>query len=124
MEQKKTKHILVIEDARDLQLLLGRLLEREGYTVSHAYNGQEALNLLRSSAMEPPSLILLDIMMPVMDGLQFRQEQQKDPLLASIPVIAMTAFANPEGWAQKLGVTTLLKKPVSADVLLDLIEKL
>jgi CheY-like chemotaxis protein len=124
MDNKKRKHVLIVEDARDLQLLLGRLLEKEGYIVSHAFNGQEALDLLRDPSSEQPSFILLDIMMPVMDGVQFRLEQQKDPLLAPIPVIAMTAYADPEGWAQKLNVTNLLKKPISIDHLLEIVETL
>jgi CheY-like chemotaxis protein len=61
----------------------------ENYLVSRAVNGQKALDLLHSMK-ELPSLILLDITMPVMDGIEFRQEQKRDPRLAKIPVIVMT----------------------------------
>ncbi len=95
MTVHQKKHILIIEDSTDLQALMGRLFKSEGYTVSQALNGREALDFLKSTT-ELPSLILLDIMMPVMDGFEFRNEQRKDSRLASIPVVVMTADSEPQ----------------------------
>lgn len=113
------KHILIVEDSIDLQVLLARLLAKEGYTSTRAMNGQEGLDILRSS-LELPALILLDIMMPVMDGLAFRRELQKDPRLAAIPVVVMTADSHPETKAAALHAKALLRKPIDIDHLLEI----
>ena len=70
------KSILIIEDDRDILEVLKDLLESEGYTVSTAENGKMGIEVLQA-LNEPPKLILVDLMMPIMDGLQFRQEQLK-----------------------------------------------
>ncbi len=85
------KSVLLIEDDSLTRGAMRMVLEWEGYRVVCAYNGQEALDLLRRG--ERPSLILLDIAMPVLDGRQFRQEQEKDPALASIPVVVVSGTA-------------------------------
>lgn len=121
MEQGPHKHVLIVEDAPDLQLLLGRLLTKEGYTVAKAGNGKEALDYLRSPS-EMPALILLDVMMPVMDGVTFREEQRKDQRLSGIPVVVMTACTDLKDLALKMDVRNILKKPVSVDALLDAVE--
>ncbi len=108
------KQILIIEDATDIQLLLAKLLEGFGYSVSVANDGQEAIELLRSADVLP-QLIILDLMMPVMDGYEFRAEQERDSRLAGIPVLAMTAWADVQGKAAKIGAKAYLKKPF-ADV--------
>jgi CheY-like chemotaxis protein len=105
------KHILIIEDAVDLQFLLFKFFQKEGYQISQAYNGQQALNLLNLMP-ELPSVILLDLMMPVMDGIEFRQKQQSDHRLTQIPVIVMTADSDAAGKAKQLGVSHYLKKPI------------
>ncbi|HZY84248.1 MAG TPA: response regulator [Gemmataceae bacterium] len=84
------KHILLVEDDEITRGAIKLVLEWEGYQVDCAANGQEALDLLRDK--EPPSLILLDVMMPVLDGEQFRQEQKRDPRLAQIPVVIVSAL--------------------------------
>src|ERR1044071_1184503 len=76
--------ILVVEDDSAIREVLTDVLESEGYQVLNAANGREAIQLLRSSTL--PCLILLDLMMPVMNGWQFRDEQRQDPLLAPVPV--------------------------------------
>jgi len=83
------EYILIVEDDKDLRDSLCEALELEGYAAVCVENGQEALNHLATGAR--PCLILLDLMMPVMDGWTFRQELLKDQTLASIPVIVMTA---------------------------------
>jgi CheY-like chemotaxis protein len=83
------EHILVVEDDRDLRNSLCEALELEGYAAVGVENGQAALDHLATGAR--PCVILLDLMMPVMDGWTFRQEMLKDRTLASIPLIVMTA---------------------------------
>ena len=81
-----------------------------------AANGREALDRLHE--MSPPSVILLDLMMPVMDGEQFRGEQLRDPALASIPVVVLSAHAQAEERAARIGAAACLRKPFDIDVLL------
>lgn len=111
MTDKWNKHVLIVEDSKELQYLLGYLFKGEGFTFTQAFNGEEALKALRSMP-RPPAFILLDIMMPVMDGIVFRQEQRKDPALADIPVVMMTADAEPAEKARQLGVEHFFKKPI------------
>lgn len=84
-----SKHILVVEDDRLTAGAIKMVLEWEGYRVDCAANGQEALNHLLQSE-EKPDLILLDLMMPVMDGQQFREEQKCDPAIDGIPVVVVS----------------------------------
>src|SRR6185503_16336865 len=102
MSVKNEKRILIVEDSLDIQTLLARFLESEGYTVARAANGNIALNLLQS-VETLPNLILLDLMMPDMDGFQFRDEQKKNPRLAKIPVVVMTASGDIQSKAMKIG---------------------
>src|SRR5919206_1695644 len=80
--------VLVVEDDFAIRETLRELLEDEGYRVAWAANGKEALARLHERA---PRVILLDLMMPVMDGWEFRVAQQRDPALASIPVVVISA---------------------------------
>ncbi len=89
---------------------MAELLGLEGFQVSCASNGREGLELLESSP-ELPGLILLDLMMPEMDGYEFREAQLRDPRLAGIPVLIMTAGSDIELKAQSLGVHGYLQKP-------------
>ena len=82
-------HVLVVEDDRDLRDSLADALQLEGYEVVCAEHGEAALRHLATGAR--PFVILLDLMMPVMDGWTFRQELLKDSELARIPVVVMTA---------------------------------
>jgi len=83
--------ILLVEDDRDSREALAFILEEAGHTVASAGNGREALELLDED--EPPDLILLDLMMPVMNGWEFLGERKRRPRLASIPVMVLTAAA-------------------------------
>jgi len=87
--------ILVVDDDRDIRDSLVEVLGEHGYPVIGAGNGVEALEILRTSA-PPPSLILLDLMMPVMDGREFRERQLENPALADIPVIVISAYNDVE----------------------------
>jgi CheY-like chemotaxis protein len=84
------KRILLVEDDEVTRGAIKMVLEWEGYHVDCAANGREALDYLHSQ--DRPSLILLDVMMPVLDGEQFRQEQKRDPSLAHIPVVVVSAL--------------------------------
>jgi CheY-like chemotaxis protein len=84
--------VLVVEDDAELRAALEMLLQIEGYTTAGVGNGKEALDWLRTYATLP-SVILLDLMMPVMDGHQFVEQIDDDPVLKAIPVIIMGATA-------------------------------
>ncbi|MFL6646633.1 MAG: response regulator, partial [Sulfurifustaceae bacterium] len=86
----KVETVLVIEDDADIRGCVVEALEGEGYTVVTAENGQEGIDSLRNAA-RLPDLIILDLMMPVKDGVEFRMEQQAEPRWKDIPVIVMTA---------------------------------
>jgi CheY-like chemotaxis protein len=110
------KRILIVEDSPDLQSLLEQLLTGEGYTVESALNGQQALDHLNNS-QTLPMFILLDIMMPVMDGLALQDKLLKNPKFANIPIVFMTADSHPEA---KVHSGEFLKKPIEVDQLLAL----
>lgn len=118
----QTKRVLIVEDAVDLRSLLCQLFESEGYTVAQAANGNEALAMLRA-ATELPQVILLDLMMPVMDGFEFRRAQAGDPRLARIPVIVMTADGDTRAKQVRAGAVDSLRKPVEVDQLLDVVDR-
>ncbi len=106
--------VLIVEDDLDTREMLGRFLELEGYTVETAENGKRALERLGSGV--GACVILLDLMMPVMDGWQFRQEQIRDAALADIPVIVVSAAGRER--LEKIHANAYLSKPVDLDELL------
>jgi CheY-like chemotaxis protein len=89
--------------------------------VATASNGTDAFQRLRH--YERPNLILLDLMMPGMDGWRFREEQQQDPNLAGIPIIVISALADIEQNASTLGAADYLQKPVERARLLDAVRR-
>jgi CheY-like chemotaxis protein len=109
------KSVLVVEDDDDLREVICRVLSDEGYEIRTAINGQEALDLLRADPL--PGVILLDLMMPVMNGWQFRALQEADARLSAIPVIVMTAAARLDDAA--IAGTDFVRKPVRIDDLLE-----
>jgi CheY-like chemotaxis protein len=112
-------HLLIVEDDFDIRDTLAQILEEEGYHVAGASNGQEALDMLGNAP--PPRLILLDLMMPVMNGWQFRTEQLKDPKIASIPVVIISADAAVHEKVGSLGAVAVMKKPIQLERLLELV---
>lgn len=116
------KKILIVEDSMDIQIPLRQLFEVEGYIVDFATNGLEALDVLKSGS-DLPAIILLDIMMPVMDGFEFRNQQIADPRISHIPVIIMSADANIKAKQSKIGAKHYLRKPINIDDLLDVVKK-
>lgn len=107
--------VLIVDDDADIRAVLSEFLEGEGYAVATAAHGAEALYYLRTQA--PPTLVLLDLMMPTMDGFQFREEQRRDASIASIPVVVMTASGAFEPGVFK--VEHIVAKPIELDKLLD-----
>jgi two-component system response regulator MprA len=108
--------ILVVDDDADLRESVAECLEAEGHTVLTAENGQRALELSSSGIL--PDLILLDLMMPDMDGWAFRARQLEDPKLRAIPVLVFTAHAAPHEITEELGAVGLLKKPLRLETLI------
>ena len=108
--------VFVVEDDVDTRDMLGRFLELEGFQVEVAANGRQALDRL-SSGMQPPCVILLDLMMPVMDGWQFRRQQVLDQSLAAIPVIVVSAAGRDR--ISGIDANAYLSKPVDLDQLLE-----
>ncbi|MBS1151105.1 MAG: response regulator receiver protein [Myxococcaceae bacterium] len=110
-----TKLILVVEDTPEIREAVAEILAQEGHSTIEAADGREALAALRGGAKA--DLILLDLMMPGMGGLEFREQQLRDPLLADIPVILMTAVRKID--AEALRLSHLLLKPFGPAQLLD-----
>ena len=109
--------ILVVDDDADIREALEQVMLSAGNRVSTAKNGKDALDLIHTIR---PDVILLDLMMPVMDGFRFREAQKQDRTLADIPVVIISAVAAQN--AAALGdVAACLSKPFSIDVLLDTI---
>jgi adenylate cyclase len=110
--------ILVVEDHADLRDLLALLLENEGFIVQTATNGAEALKSLDKTL---PSLILLDLMMPVMTGDEFRKRQLADPRYRHVPVICMTAAHDGSARADRMDADEYFQKPLDFDQLLSVV---
>ncbi len=106
--------VFIVEDDVDTREMLGRFLELEGYHVESAANGKLALE--RLDAGMPACVILLDLMMPVMDGWQFRREQARHAALADIPVIIVSAAGRDR--IQQIDADAYLLKPIDLDELL------
>lgn len=110
------KRILIVEDERDAREALKEIMEIEGFTVSTAENGQQALEMLEKFG--EPCLILLDLMMPIMNGWEFLEalDQQHNHVLATIPVVIVSAIAD-LSVAQQKYKCSVMKKPVNVQVL-------
>ena len=113
----QTGHILIVEDIAQVRELLEMQLQLKGYTVVGAADGQEALDVI---AREKPAVVVSDILMPRMDGFALAHALRKDPQLAHIPIIFLSATyvsAEDERFALNLGALRFLPKPVDADQL-------
>jgi signal transduction histidine kinase len=114
------KHILLVEDDRSIRVAMQGILEDEGYSITTADNGRQALERLRASVA--PDLIVLDLRMPVMDGWEFRAAQKDDPKLARIPVLAISADGSAK--AAAIDAEAYLRKPLNTDALLNAIGRI
>ena len=113
------RRILLVEDDPDIRISLQTILTEEGFEVVACNNGRDALSRLGS--MTAPDLIILDLMMPVMDGWQFRIQQKNDPSIAQIPVIAISADASSK--AAAIDAAAYLSKPFDHGALMSAIER-
>ncbi len=109
----------MVDDDPDILEALSEILEAEGFGIRQARNGLEALELVEQL---PPSLILLDLMMPVMDGWEFAERIRRRPDWAQIPVIVLSADRNIGGKARELGALGYLAKPFELNELLSLVQ--
>jgi len=115
MDALRRREVLLVEDDHNIREALLDALAAEGYRVHCASNGREALSALQSCT---PRVILLDLMMPVMDGWQFRTEQQRDPSIARIPVVVISADHRVKDKISNLAVDEFLAKPFELETLL------
>lgn len=115
------RRVLLVEDDHALRQSLFEVIEEAGYRVDCAQNGSEALAVL--DAGDKPCVILLDLMMPVMNGWEFRDEQARRANLSDIPVIVFTADGRAEMKAKILGAEAYLRKPIELPRLFDLLER-
>jgi CheY-like chemotaxis protein len=113
--------VLVVDDDADVREAIRDTLAQEGYAIAEARDGRAALAYLRDNPLPP--LILLDWNMAPMNGREVMEELARDPVLARVPVVLLTADARVEGRASSLGFVGHLKKPVELDALLELMEK-
>jgi CheY-like chemotaxis protein len=111
--------VLIVEDDADLREMMAQLLALEGYVATTVANGLEALEYLERG--DKPNVILLDLMMPVMDGWEFRRQQQSDPAVAHVPVIILSAIDQRR--AADVDAVAFLKKPLDFDRLLELVRQ-
>ena len=114
--------IFVVDDDAGIRESLEDVLAGEGYCVVSATDGSDALGKLRASPHRLPCVILLDLMMPVMTGSQFYAEKQRDPRLASIPVVLLSADALVREKARAFGAE-YLAKPVKLELILEAIAR-
>ncbi len=115
------RSVLIVEDDKDIRDSLSSALSLIGINVVLATHGLEALEKLKT--MEPPCLILLDLMMPVMDGWQFRSHQERDSRISNVPVVVITADGNARTKAQKMGAYSGLAKPIDLTSLFSVVTK-
>jgi CheY-like chemotaxis protein len=109
--------VLIVEDDADLREMMAQLLTLEGFRAETAANGRDALDYLEKGAH--PDVILLDLMMPVMDGWEFRRRQSQNPALARVPVVVLSALD--QSRAADIDGAAFLKKPLDFDRLLSLV---
>ncbi len=112
------KLVLIVDDDDDIRSVIADILKGEGYSVSGAANGLEALASVRATK---PDLILLDLMMPVMNGWQFREEQEKDPALAAIPVVVLSAQGPRQ--SARIKAEAYIPKPFEFETLVSTVER-
>jgi CheY-like chemotaxis protein len=114
--------VLLVEDDPNVRAGLHAFLRNGGYEVRAAEDGQQALEALRSGF--GPCLILLDMVMPVKNGRQFREEQLADPSLRHIPVVILSGLKRDEGEVVRLSVDAWIEKPLRLDALEDALGRL
>jgi len=115
--ERSSCDVLIVEDDADLRDMMSQMLSLEGFAAVTAANGLEALEYLHGTAA--PKLILLDLMMPVMDGWEFQRERRRNPALANVPVVVLSALD--EVRAGDATTHEFLKKPLDFDRLMQIV---
>jgi CheY-like chemotaxis protein len=115
------RRALLIDDDEDLRDTVAQVLAEHGWVTEGYAEGDAALARLRAAGEPPPDLVLLDMMMPVMNGWQFLEEKRVDARLAGIPVVLMSASRMRDDASQD--IAAVLQKPFSIDALLQCIER-
>ena len=117
-DKTRERHqILVVDDDEGIREAMVSILQVMGYSVASANNGKDALDYLRNAAT--PDLIISDLAMPIMDGRQFRREQVKEPRLAKIPVIVVSALSD----QTDIDANEIFIKPVEVEILLAAVDR-
>lgn len=120
-QQFPARSVLFVEDDPALRETVTEVLEEEGYQVMSVTNGAEGLQLLENGSQ--PGLILLDLMMPTMNGWEFYNQLQQQPQHASIPVVVLSAVAEFQRRRGKLDVAEILPKPIDISRLLAAVDR-
>jgi len=115
------KTVLLVEDDREFSESVAYALGESGYRVDCVHDGEVALEYLQSNPA--PCLILLDLMMPGMNGWQFRQRQAEDEAISRIPVVIVSADSRAHEHARALGASGCLRKPIRLDDLIESVER-
>ncbi len=116
----KDGYVLVVDDEKDIREAIAELLSYYGHDVKVAGNGREALEVARESVA--PRLILLDLMMPLMDGLEFNRLKWADPALHGVPVCVMTASGLQVPLSK--GIVFVIRKPIDTRALIEVVERI
>ncbi len=116
-EENRVFSLLVVDDEAAIRTVLRLILVRAGYDVAEAENGEEALSKVRE---EKPDLLLLDVMMPGMDGFSVCEQLRGDPETADLPIIMLSARTDSRSKqeSKRVGATKYLTKPLAPDKLL------
>lgn len=117
------KRVLIIEDHPDTRDVFRTVLEHRGFDVAEAEDGVLGLEALRE---DPPDLVILDLGLPKLDGWGVATEARADPDIAGVPILLVTAFADPEAVrrARSLGLEHFLRKPLNPMVLVRTVEEM
>ena len=119
---QQCKSILIVEDNDDIRETLEQVLKTEGYNVCAVTNGRDALVALKK--VPAPALVLLDLMMPVMNGWEFMEAQKEDAVFASLPVVVVSALNAPTALSNNaipLPAVGYIKKPIALNTLMDIV---
>ena len=121
-EKNRVAQVLVVEDDQDVRDTILDLLSDEGVPAAGMADGASALRFLQSAPVKP-NLILLDLMMPGVNGAEFRRLQMEDPALANIPVVLLSADVGTESASRSMQAAGYLRKPVKLTQLLEVVQR-
>ena len=113
-------HILIVDDDPAIRDVVSDILEMSDYCVKTACNGAEALDNIR---VDRPAAVLLDLMMPVMDGWEFLREYKGEPSAAPVPVVVMSAAQDASQVADTMGAEAFLAKPFEIETILAIVSR-